>query len=109
MRKPAYLTLHGVLFGLAGLVTTPVLYYGIGALLFGQRSTWSTGTGDGFVAFLTALYAAPLLGLLWAGAGVWIGVLRRRETTRWWQPLLGMCTFTGMWVAAGFAAQLMMN
>jgi hypothetical protein len=65
--------------------------------------------GDGFVAFLTALYSAPLLALLWAGAGVWIGLLRRRVGTQWWQPLLGLFTFTGLWVAVGFAAQVMMN
>ncbi len=54
-----------VLLGLGGLVATPALVYATALLLHGSRASWSEGQGEGFVAFLTAVYAMP------AGAGYW--------------------------------------
>lgn len=71
-----------LLYGLGGLLLTPVLTFTLGALFFGQRSTWNIGQGESFQVFLVAIYAAPFGALLWAGVGTLRACFRRPSVRR---------------------------
>ncbi len=54
------------LFGLAGLLLTPIVTYLLGWMLYGRRDTWAVGQGEGFIAFLMGVYATPFGAAYWA-------------------------------------------
>ena len=68
-----------LVYGLGGLVVTPILTMFIGWLLFGHRSTWNVGQDSSVLVLIVAVYATPLGALYWAlVATVW-----RRLPFRW--------------------------
>lgn len=71
--------------GLSGLVATPVATWLLGALLYGGRSTYAIGQGEGFVVFLVGVYLAPLGALLGTAAAF---LVRPGGRTRWMVALL---------------------
>lgn len=54
------------LFGLAGLVLTPVVTFLIGWAIYGRRASWNADQGDSWLVFLMAVYATPFGALYWA-------------------------------------------
>jgi hypothetical protein len=106
MRKPLSLFLHGLIFGVMALLVSPFVYYLLGALLYGHRSSWAEGMGSGFVAFCAAVMATPIAALLWGGAGIWIGALRRRSDAPRQRLVLVFATSLCLWCIVGVAAQV---
>ncbi len=73
---------------MAGLGAAPILWYLVGWMLFGHRSGWDVGQGEGFRVFLVSLYGAPLGGVYGAVAGAFLR--QPRAGARFaWLALLG--------------------
>lgn len=80
------------------LVGTPIVYYLIGAILFGHRSGWNVGQGEGFRVFLIALGATPFAAVYWGIAAARFRVLRAGPRS-WWIAL-------AVYLVAGFVVHL---
>jgi hypothetical protein len=86
---------------LAGLVGTPIVYYLIGSILYGHRSSWSVGQGEGFRVFLIAIGAAPVAAVYWGILAARFEVLRAGPRS-WWIAL-------GVYLLAGFVLHLALD
>jgi hypothetical protein len=83
---------------LLGLVATPFVYYGIGAILYAHRPGWAQGQGEGFGVFLVSLGAAPVAAVAWGILAARFQVLRSGPRS-WWIAL-------AVYLLAGFVLHL---
>lgn len=86
---------------LGGLIGTLFVYYGIGAILFGGRSGWNVGQGEGFRVFCIALGAAPFAAIYWGILAARFQV-QRAGPRSWWIAL-------GVYMLAGFVLHLALD
>lgn len=99
-RKPAGARSVLVVIGAAsaGLIATTIVYYLIGSLLYGHRSSWSVGQGEGFRVFLVSMGAAPFAAIYWGILAARFQV-QRAGARSWWIAL-------AVYVVVGFVLHI---